>query len=746
MMSPSMPKASPFAGRRAGISPLRLILSKFAAFAASAAIWLTPVTSVCLAIGEATRLKIVILSLRVARIASRLITSPMTAQHYTDVIIDVEMELIEEAAFRYALRRGTALHLTLNGVGDPWGPVRDVTRTASVSTLDPTSPINCMPHEHSHVPYADRGHYLEPIRGGMFNYLRDSGADAHNGRIVAGHTHSHFSDDRRPAPYRWIGQGVEKFISPLASAFDRRPRRFKAIHERADEIRQRDRPTIAEGVEPNPGPRSRRGGRGGKGPALRKIKGANAPAVRRRGARRGRANGPRGGGNQGSYIMRPTPVPRMGLMSQSLRNPGMMSGFERRRTMRNAPGYQKMELSGENVVVAGLSPPSTGATGEVLYTIQLNPILLGINRLAQAAGWFQRFDIETEFILDTGRAQNDAGSVGGWYNSEPSDSISSIPQADRLDNATLRPGWASYNVWKEPALMRWPMPPIMMAKSLDGNVVHQLYYTDIQSDRIEPRLTSKGTFNLMVSNQLGAATTGWLGNLILKYKVKLYMAQDDLPIPTVVKGGTMRASSGGACSAAIPLGVAPTVDYNTSSLSFKYDPNYLTNNFSNFGAPGTNSRWILAYQFTGTVITAGLNYTGFGCTLTTITNPSSINSGATVVTGWIIFNVLTTGTLSYVALSLTATTVTSGSFRICSIGNTLTKPRLPSFGTKYDRDYARSLDAEIEHVYSSDSPSLLYDGDEVKDNMEDEGGYSPPLIVVRENRRGVMRGNVPPRV
>jgi hypothetical protein len=467
-------------------------------------------------------------------------------------------------------------------------------------------------------------------------------------------------------PVKWASRVANTLFSPLTYLVPGWVER-EAYNRFYDEAADRKERLV--GIEPNPGPKAgvkvvkkvttvKRGRRqkkvGQRLPPPPTNVVAMAPPMRQR--RQARARQPPSG--RESYIMEPVRQSR---------------AFQQLRPIKGYNGMQAQAFTARGIPVSGVTAVDS-KTGGFIYTVKISPTTLGIKYANNIGLMFQRYWIRrVSFKLNTGLGMNEAGAVVGFFNSEPSDDINLVPQAARYDNAIRRPGAKTYNVWHQN--MTWTMPRIMTsAMTRDGKVMNELFYVDSYPGQYEQRLTTQGTFSLIVANTLGtnAAASGGLGNLEVDVDMELFMQQDDNITPVPVSVATLEVDGGGSLSNTAPLGTAPNNIFNTSPLAITYRAD--TGNDYLTGFPTTyDSYWLMSYYVNGTVLASGiLNLTGVGVTVTNISESHSLNAASTGCTGYRFFklsNVISNS--PYCIFTFSSTTVTSSRVIVTSASSNM---------------------------------------------------------------------------
>jgi len=381
-----------------------------------------------------------------------------------------------------------------------------------------------------------------------------------------------------------------------------------------------------------------------------------------------------------------TRMPKQGILMQS---------FKSNRGMK----FQENRLSGSGMVMSGVVAGDDKKVGSFVYSVNLNPLNLGIPKLTQVAGYYQRFWInKLTFRLSTGLPQNELGSVGGFWNTEPNDLVLSELQANRLNSAIQRPGWRSFNVWN--GQISWPMPSALCKSTLDGKVTNELFYTDSAGTQ-DKRLTSAGNFNIIVDNLLGTNAQSSLGNLFLDYDISFYMQQDDVPVQPSVNQGVVHLMMSTGITAVLPFGTAPTQSFNNTGLT----PSYVIVggvSYSHFdGFPiNVKTRIFIATTSSGTVVDAASytvpyqpSFLSGTITITQVAIHSVVNTAATICVGYGVYDVTTSVPNLYFKYSVGQTSYTTNEMYLFYTPQGFASPMIETIEQKLAR-----MEAKIEEL------------------------------------------------
>jgi len=367
-----------------------------------------------------------------------------------------------------------------------------------------------------------------------------------------------------------------------------------------------------------------------------------------------------------SYIMPATKLPRQGILTQS---------FKQGKGMK----YQENRIAGSGMVVSGLVASDDKKVGAYVYTVGLSPLLFGVAKLSQLANFYQKFWINSlTFRLSTGLPQNEQGSIGGFWNAEPGDLISSQPQNQRLNSAIQRPGWKSFNVWKND--ISWSMPKALTKPMLDGKVAHELYYIDSNNER-DIGLTQAGNFNIIVDNVLGSNAQTSLGNLYMDWDITVYMQQDDVPQVPNVNQGVLHLMSTTAITTNLPFGTVTATTFNNTGLSPTVSNigGSLYSTLNNF--PKGKTRVFIASTMVGTVVDAKsyiLPYDNSslpGNTIAQVSVQNIVNAGATACVSYAVYDITMVTNYLFFKFSTAATSYTSSDMYLWYAPTGFLKPK-----------------------------------------------------------------------
>jgi len=238
--------------------------------------------------------------------------------------------------------------------------------------------------------------------------------------------------------------------------------------------------------------------------------------------------------------------------------------------------------------------------------------------------------------------------------------------------------------------------------------VNQLFYTDNANSGLAPNLTNQGTFTAIVTNKLGsnASAAGGLGNMIVDYDITFFMAQDDFPVPpSIVSGALKMTGAGGTFGQSNPLGDSPTINFNTTQLTFQRSASFSLL----LGFPPGTTRWLLTFALSGTgfasdpaIILVSYSDPNHGTTVNQISYMKTQNGGATYSTGSYLLDVKNNGPnagwASIYQNPGTFTTITASSIVLVSVNVNLSthKSMSQQFEEKIEEKVESKLQSQIE--------------------------------------------------
>lgn len=211
---------------------------------------------------------------------------------------------------------------------------------------------------------------------------------------------------------------------------------------------------------------------------------------------------------------------------------------------------QGIRLRGSEIV-GNLTAVGT-ASGNIVTVLPINPTSIGSSRLAQISASFDRFWFHNiSFTIHTGLPTTATGSMVGYFDPDPGDSILNIPISERLRGASAHAQAHEFAVW-QPSISF--VSPYNQQITKANSVVNDLLYINTNDD---PRFCNQGSFNLLVSNTL---STTALGSLWVTYDCSLYFPQDGQLQSQNINNTFGYSASVAGYSSAAPLGSSPVLN------------------------------------------------------------------------------------------------------------------------------------------------------------------------------------------
>lgn len=232
--------------------------------------------------------------------------------------------------------------------------------------------------------------------------------------------------------------------------------------------------------------------------------------------------------------------------------------------------------------------------GTVLARIPLNPFFFD-KRIAAQAKLYDMFYIESlEVELISSLNTTREGTLMGYFDLDAADNINDTEPEERSEVASFHKRAKAFGIWTPSE--KWNCP-IMKQSPLNW------FFTT--HDFLQPRLTSQGTFNLLIDQP--TSVTGIIGSLFFRYKIAFVNPSDDLGIESFTAATSL-----------------PNPSTGTQFLPFSYNP-VLNGDQLNYHIINSGSGDVQIYSLptTGKFM---VNLSIGGGTALTTSQPISINN------------------------------------------------------------------------------------------------------------------------
>jgi hypothetical protein len=298
-----------------------------------------------------------------------------------------------------------------------------------------------------------------------------------------------------------------------------------------------------------------------------------------------------------------------------------------------------VRIVGSEIANQSIYSGSSSPTGNLIFTTQLNPTIIGAPRLASLSTVFDRFYFnKLSFHMNFGLPTTASGTVFAYYDNDPTDDPTQIALSNRLAYLSSHKKASEYSVWTP---NRWQCPIIPPNQVLETG----MYYTNYDSTAVQ--FTSQGTFNIFNGALNNTALSGMLW---VDYDITLLFPSDNEASSSGFTNYFVSAYTGTSGSVPRPNGSSSFTNNGGNNIRYSVNSSSTINTYSviypgtyflqatyqgsslasiSFNASNVDliSTYNLSNQYGIGVTTANQNT----AMLTVLGNPSSSSNGFTVV-------------------------------------------------------------------------------------------------------------------